>query len=143
MSPQAKFVVEPWDENSTPCACCGNMSRVVWGGIATKKSTVAAYYLQWTVDAPQHDANIDLILGNMDDDSTPNERVLVSLLYRAAPSGGVMVIDGTGRPVDDREICRQAMKREEVIGTPLAADVFALVDAIWLQDPRIDELRAR
>jgi hypothetical protein len=143
MSPQAKFFVEPWDENSTPCDCCGKMSRVVWGGIATKKSTVAAYYVQWTVNAPQHDANIDLILGNMDDDSTPSERVLVSLLYRARPSGGVMVIDGTGRPVDDREICRQAMKRDEVIGTPLAADVFALVDAIWLQDPRIDELRAR
>jgi predicted outer membrane lipoprotein len=52
-----------------------------------------------------------------------------------------MVIDGEGRPADHRSLCGQALKREEVIGTPLAANAFALFDAIWLQDPRIEELR--
>jgi hypothetical protein len=42
---------------------------------------------------------------------------------------------------DESKLYGRALKRDEVVGTPLAANVFALFDAVWLQDPRIDELR--
>ena len=52
-----------------------------------------------------------------------------------------MVIDGEGRRADDRSICKRSMKREEVVGTPLADEAFRLVDALWLTEPRIDEVK--
>jgi hypothetical protein len=67
--------------------------------------------------------------------------VLVSLLYLPGPDGGITVIDGAKRPADQRSLCGRTLERDEVIGTPLAANAFALFDAIWLQDPRIEELR--
>jgi hypothetical protein len=131
----------PLEESSAHCACCGNMTRTIWGDLSTEDRAVAVYYVQWTPGSPQHDPNIDLVIGEWGTDAKPEDRVLVSLLYRSRPDGGVMVIDGEGRPADQRSLCGQALKREEVIGTPLAANAFALFDAIWLQDPRIEELR--
>jgi hypothetical protein len=37
-------------------------------------------------------------------------------------------------------IASRALARDEVIGTPLAKNVFDLFHAIWLQDQRLDEL---
>jgi hypothetical protein len=34
------------------------------------------------------------------------------------------------------------MKRAEVVGTPLASEVFSLLDALWLTDPRIAQVKA-
>ena len=34
----------------------------------------------------------------------------------------------------------KALRRDEVMGTALADEVFALVDEIWLQDDRIAEI---
>lgn len=53
-----------------------------------------------------------------------------------------MVVDGEGRRADDRSICKRAMKRVEVVGTALADEAFALVDSLWLSEPRIGEVKA-
>lgn len=100
------------------------------------------YFVQWTVGAPEHDPNIDLIVGPWGKEAKPEHRVAVSLLYRPARAGGsFMVIDGEGRHTDDRALCGRALKREEVVGTPRAKEVFAFLDAIWLTDPRIAEVK--
>jgi hypothetical protein len=52
------------------------------------------------------------------------------------------VIDGKGRPADDRTLCGQALDRADVIGTALAHEVFTLLDALWLTEPRMNEIRA-
>lgn len=52
-----------------------------------------------------------------------------------------MVIDSEGRPANDPKLCGRALKRVEVLGTPLAKEVFQLVDCIWLQDPRMADVR--
>ena len=46
------------------------------------------------------------------------------------------VIDAQGRPVASEDIADTALCREDVIGTPLAKQVFALTDAIYEQDER-------
>src|SRR6266496_646076 len=141
MTPTTSLRATPLEESSAHCACCGNMTRTIWGDLSTEDRTVAVYSVQWTPCSPQHDPNIDLVIGEWGTDAKSEDRVLVSLLYRPGPHGGVMVIDGEGRPAGQRSLCGQALKRDEVIGTPLAANAFALFDAIWLQDPRIEELR--
>lgn len=100
------------------------------------------YYVQWTVDSPSHDPNFDLVIGPWGEEAETDQRVLVSLLFRPGPLGGFMVINGAGRPPDIRSLCRRALTRAEVIGTWLAEEAFQMVDAIWLQDPRIEEIRS-
>ena len=47
-----------------------------------------------------------------------------------------MVIDATVRPISREDLAGSALAREDVIGTPLAAQVFSLTDAIYEQDGR-------
>ena len=52
-----------------------------------------------------------------------------------------MVIDATERPIAAGDLVGRALRREEVIDTPLAKQAFDIIDAIWLQDQRIEEIR--
>lgn len=47
-----------------------------------------------------------------------------------------MVIDAADRAEAKGELAKAALARADVVGTPLAARVFAIVDAIYLQDGR-------
>lgn len=124
------------------CACCGQMSKTIWGELVQSDATRAMYFIQWTVGVPEHEPNIDLIVGPWGERAEPSQRFAVSLLYRPARAGGsFVVIDGEGRRTDDRSLCDRAMKRAEVVGTSLAEEIFELVDALWLTEPRIGEVR--
>jgi hypothetical protein len=137
------LVVTPWKESGGTCTCCGRQSKTIWGDVSTDQGTVAAYYIQCTVGAADHLPNIDVVLGTWGDLGSPDQRVLVSLLFKPAPDGGsFMVIDGSHRPANSPELCSRALSRTEVVGTPLAAQVFAVVDAVWLGEPRIAEVKA-
>ena len=125
------------------CGCCGNASRTVWGHVNHGEPIVAAYFVQWTIGRPDHGANFDLILGPWGEESSARDRQAISLVYRNSPEGSeFMVIDADNRPVAQSDLASKALSREEVISTDLAAHTFAILDAIWLQDTRIDEVRS-
>jgi len=87
--------------------------------------------------------NIDLIVGAWGDGTGPQDRALVSVLYRPSPGGGsFMVVDAESRFERKSELCGRAMLRAEIVGTPFAPEVFALLDGVWLGDPRISEINA-
>ncbi|MDP2605701.1 MAG: hypothetical protein Q8S00_24420 [Deltaproteobacteria bacterium] len=133
----------PLKESSTTCECCGKISRIICGEVSVGDKTLTIYYVQWIVDATEHQPNIDLVLGPWGADADPGERVLISLAYDARPGGGgFTLIDSETRPANSRALCGRALKREEVIGTLFAQEAFQLVDAIWLHDPRILELKS-
>ena len=84
---------------------------------------------------------IDLLIGSWGDGTGPDDRVLASIMFRPSVSGGAfMVIDAKERLASKRELCGRALQRVEVVGTPLAAEIFSLLDGIWLTDPRINEV---
>jgi hypothetical protein len=106
-------------------------------------ATVASYFVGWTEQKPEHGAAFDLVLGRWEDDATREDRFAVSLNYRileATPQ--FMVVDALGRLPCGDELAGAALERKEVIGTPLAPQVFAVVDAIYMGDPRLEEVRA-
>jgi hypothetical protein len=127
------------DESSTHCDCCGNLSRKIWGFVHRGDSTIAVYYLHWTdghLNSPG--ANLDLILGSWGEGTTFQDRVAAALLYREAVDGpsAITVIDASERQIAASGLVKSALRRDEVIGTPLANQIFAIVDAIWIQDHR-------
>jgi hypothetical protein len=124
-----------------PCRCCGSMTRRVWGSISDDNGTRAVYLVEWTIGRPDHGATFDLLLGKWGDGTTAQDRRAVSLLFKRAENGPeFMVVDAKSRPAAESELVGSALMRSDVMGTPLADHVFALVDAIWLQEDRIGEL---
>jgi hypothetical protein len=95
------------------------------------------------VGAPKHDVNIDLIIGAWGEGTGPQDRILVSALYRPSPEGGsFMVVDAESRFERKSELCGRAIRRAEVVGMPFASEVFSLLDGVWLHDPRVAEVKA-
>jgi len=133
------LTVQTMGESSDHCDCCGNESRCVWGMVTHGDTAVAAYWMHWTVGhLTEPGANLDLILGRWGASASAEDRVVVSLLHRQQPDGSpaLMVTDAADRPAAKGELSRTALARTDVIGTPLAAQVFAIADAIYEQDDR-------
>ncbi len=133
----------PQGQSTYNCECCGRLSRTIWGEVRDASGDTVVYYCQWTVDGPDHDANVDLILGPWGKGAAPDDRVLVSLLFRRSEgNGSFMVIDAAPRHAKVAAICREGLARREVIGTCLAQAAFTTVDVIWYDGRRIADLQA-
>ena len=129
-------------EDFGPCPCCGDMSRTVWGFVHSAAETLAAYYVQWTLDNPNEGAHFDLIIGKWGDATSKRDRDAVSLEYRVVEGqGSFMVIDAASRPVAESELVGRCLGRRQVVGKPIGEEVFAIVDVILVNDERIEEVR--
>ena len=137
-------VIEPTgSKDFGPCSCCGDDSRSVWGLVHHGEVGEAAYFVHWTRhQVDRHGAHFDLAIGRWGEDSSTEDRFAVSLEFRRTEQGPqFMVIDATERPIAGGDLVGRALRREEVIDTPLAKQAFDIIDAIWLQDQRIEEIR--
>jgi len=143
MMTSAKRVASLWGESSGTCSCCGRTSRTIWGGLHADGLARATYFVQWTIGAPEHDVHIDLVVGAWGEGTSAADRALIAVLYRPSPEGGSFKgIDGSGRHARQAKLCARSLPRAEVLGTPIAEEVFGFLDAIWLGDPRIAEVTA-
>jgi hypothetical protein len=89
-----------------------------------------------------HGAYFDLIVGAWGEGTSAAERAALTLAFRQTDEGpAFMVIDAGDRAHARSELVGRALDRNEVLNGPFAAHAFAIVDAIWLQDDRIQELR--
>ncbi|MBX9776852.1 MAG: hypothetical protein K2Y71_20935 [Xanthobacteraceae bacterium] len=125
-----------------PCSCCGDMSRKVSGYVYADSNAHAMHFVHWTLgQLPKHGAHIDIIIGLWGDGTTAQDRSAVSLEYRIGDTGpSVMVIDAHGRYHADGTLAKRALRREDVIGTQVGEQVFAICDAILLLDERLVEI---
>jgi hypothetical protein len=140
---QAEYKVEPDGSNDVAsCDCCGNASRTVWGYVYQDEDPLAMYFVQWTVGKPDHGANFDLVVGKWGDAASSKDRQAISVVYRNTELGpGFMVVDSENSRAAQSELVGRALSREEVIGTDLAQQSFDILDAIWVQDGRIEEIK--
>jgi hypothetical protein len=103
----------------------------VWGTISNDGLTLAAYFVNWTEQRVEHGASFDLVLGKWGAEAAAQDRFAVALDFRVFEgAGSFMVIDAEERWSSGDKLAGSALKRSEVIGTPLAPQVFALIDAI-------------
>ena len=100
--------------------------------------SVAAYWMHWTVGhLSEPGANLDLVLGAWGEGTDAHDRFGIALVHRQFEDGtpSLMVIDAGDR-FKNIDLAATTLARSDVIGTPLAEQVFSLVDAIYLQDDR-------
>ncbi len=75
------------------------------------------------------------------DGGTSADRSAVSLVYRIVDNGPAFtVIDANARNIAKSNLASRALKRDEIVGQPIAHDVFALCDAVLMQDERVAEI---
>ena len=117
---------------------------MVSGFIYRGEAAEAAYFVHWTSgQVLEHGAHFDLIVGKWGALASRTDRSALSLEFRVTENGpAFMVINASDRPVATHELVGNALRRDDVIGTPVAQLAFAIVDAIWLQDTRISEIVA-
>jgi hypothetical protein len=134
-----KLTIDPDGSNDYgPCKCCGNMSRTVWGYIQRDEEMIAVYYVHWTLGRVDHGVRVELIIGKWDDDASADDRSTVELACRVQKGEPQFMIRDAGPKQD--ELAAHALRRDQVVGTPMAAEIFKMVDAIWLNEERIGEL---
>jgi hypothetical protein len=143
MADSRNIISTRWNESNGTCDCCGGTSKTIRGDLSIDDHALAVYYVSWTTGAPEHKPRIDFVVGAWGEGTDPAQRVLISLLFRPASDGGsFMVVDADDKLATYRKVCGRAMRRAEVLGTPLGQEIFALVDALWASDPRIAEVDA-
>jgi len=137
---QQDLDIEPMGDSGGHCDCCGNETRSIWGNAHAVGGTVAAYFVAWTRGQPDHYPNIDLLIGSWGNDAV-NDRRLVAWLYNPAQPS-FMVVDAAARPAAASALCAMALSRAEALSDEGLMDTArALLDAIWLRDPRVAEVR--
>jgi hypothetical protein len=126
-----------------PCECCGDISRLASGLVRRDDEPYAAYQVHWTnKQIARHGAEFYIILGEFGEGTTALDKFAVALhLFVESDKFGFMVVDADQTPISSHPLVGHAMPRASVINTPLAEEVFDLVDAIWLEDENIAEVR--
>jgi len=133
------LTIEPDGSNDYgPCKCCGNMSRTVWGYIHRDGEMAAVYYVHWTLGRIDHGARVELIMGRWGDDSSADDRSAVAIACRVQAGEPQFMIRDAEAKQD--ELATHALRRDQIVGTPMSAEIFEMVDAIWLDEKRIGEL---
>jgi hypothetical protein len=125
-----------------PCKCCGDLSLVASGMMRLDAEPYAAYQVHWTThQVARHGAEFYIILGQWGDSTTSADRFAIALHFFIGPDKcGFMVVDADQTPMASHPLVGRALPREMVVNTPLAQEVFKLVDAIWLADENIMEV---
>lgn len=135
-----KLSIEKGGFERVRCDCCSSDTVSISGYIYDEEVALAVYWVRWTASHLQEEgAQLDLVLGRWGEGTSASDRFAVAIQHRQMEDGtpSLMVVDATGRPTADGMLATTALRREDVIGTSLAPQVFALTDAIYLHDDRL------
>lgn len=130
------FTVEPSGPfELVSCDACGEKSRLATGFVRGRGGETA-YAVHWTAEeVDQQGAYFDLLMAQ------DPESLAITLEFRITAEGPrFMVTDALGRHAWNQVPGVRRLAREDVMASPLADLAFAIVDAIWVQDARIQEL---
>jgi hypothetical protein len=129
----SNFEIEESGSAGGHCGCCGATTKRIWGFVRRSGEPVGAYVVAWTPGKPDHGAKFDLILGKWGDSASKVDRYSVALDLRLIDgSAQFMVVDALDRATSGSPLVGTALKRSDVIDTPLAPQIFAIVDAVYM-----------
>jgi hypothetical protein len=121
------------------CPCCGTDTACTRGVVVENGARVASYLVKWTVGDPSHGMGWLVSLVHPE----TGRQVSVSLTY-SFEQNSFMVRHAEDYQWEEADLAGfgELLDRRQVIGTPLAKRVFALVDDIWLSDPYVRDFVA-
>lgn len=113
-------------QESPPCTCCGESTCSTTGTVDLGWDPAPVYVARWNPRVPAQ--GIALLVGLGD------PRGFVAARYSLEGSG--IIIIGPD-DYDWQSDSVRVLERSDVIGTPLAAKAFRVIDEVWMHDPGI------
>lgn len=137
-----KLQVESTGAKNGLCDCCGTQTQHDWGFVHFENSTIASYFVSWTVGRPDHGAWFDLLIGQWGGESDPSQRnhvALEFLLLNGNPNFMVRNSNEANRKFTS--LAHYETLRDDIIGTTLAPHIFAITDALYMSE-YLQEIRS-
>jgi hypothetical protein len=122
---------------SGTCPDCGNETINVWGYAYRDEQAHAVYFIRWTRGHPERGAQLAISIGAWGGDATPDGRSCIGIecrLIDGAPA--YRIADAAETPWAKEAFLGRMLLRDDVIGTPLAQQVFDVLDAITADETR-------
>ncbi len=132
--------VEPGEKtHSAKCECCDRTTHTIFGLVHYDTgATVSAYCVKWTVDNPEHPPSFLLSIGPWGEGTSGNDRVTVASILRFDQSRpDFTVVDAEQLEWRDQTLVGFHLRRDQVVGSPVAKTAFSLIDKIVVHDPRV------
>jgi hypothetical protein len=98
-------------------------------------------FVHWTVGHVfDNGATIDVVIGRWGDGTSATDRYAVRIDYRIFDHGPELMVRDAQRHYVKADLAAHCLKRSDVVGGPLAAQVFAICDAFLAHDSRLAAL---
>ncbi len=132
------YTIEFMGKNdSNPCECCGEITTRIWGRAFLENSEVALYYVCWIKNEyEQKGATYNIIYRNYDKES--RQDAMIALSCEKNNEGSVFtILDAQKNNLINTAQKLIKLDCDEILGMPFEEKLWALVDAIFLNDNRI------
>lgn len=138
-----EIVVIPEVEEGVTCDCCGRPARSAEGRLVHREVPLGRFSVRWIPGDPDHSARHVLYLGDWNRRGGMDDGPAVAAAeYRGGQAHGFYLRDDTSQLLKALKPWRpHYIRRHEAIGQPLGEVLFAMLDAIHVKDPRLQEIR--
>lgn len=128
---------------TTTCDCCGDPTQTVSSDLFLGDDLASLYWVTWTPGKPDHRAAFRLVFGPWGDGADPSGRALALADYfiDEERGGSFWVRDDATALIRKDSAVRAALSRADIVGVLFGMTFFAILDAIFMKDPRLDEIR--
>ena len=138
-----EFVVLSDHEERVACDCCGLPARSAEGRLVLREEPMGRFTVRWRPGHPEHPARHVLYLGNWNRRGTGEDGPSVAAAdYLGGENHGFYLRDDTAEILKALRPWRpHFIRRADAIGQPLGDLLFAMLDAVHVKDPRLQEIR--
>ena len=140
-SAEQDFEIRQVGNHGSGCDCCPGDTNRVWGYVYKNNDPVAAYFVTWAAQEPDEGASFEFVLGKWGDETSAKDRASAAVdfsIVEGAPQ--FKIVDAGDRPVSKSSLAEKALARSEIVDTPIAPDILAMIDVIY-QSESVSELR--
>ena len=134
------LLVEEEGRSTGVCDCCQNETISLSGFVSTEAESLAAYFIAYTNGQPEHGAEFTFVVGNWSEDAMAKDRFVI-VLHHFPEKGFMLDSDFAEKKANMRELASNFLNREDIIGSEFADTLFSIVDAVYMKDSRLDEMR--
>lgn len=128
------FVIDDRTVRRRSCRSCGEAFEHVTGYV-NEGSTPVAVYFAACHGHPEHEAQIDVVLGTWGVEPPAEDHVTLSCRLRA---DGAMAVDASVATTSDATLLGRRLTRTEALAHARIGEFWAIVDVLAASDPVIE-----
>lgn len=131
-----EIAVQPNGLEKTPCDCCGKTTIEYRGDLYHKEDWMAFYWVRMSEAHPEALPTFHIGTGNWAQGAKKDKRWIFGSEYDIKSQGFRIMDLAKGSDL------ATWLDRKDVIGTDFAQQAFSMLDAIFMRDERLKDLRS-